>query len=143
MGDSNSSVHLADLNGDGHLDIVTTGIPLVDPTFGDVAGNTVSVAFGDGRGNFSSGRNYVGTGLSYSLAIADFNGDGKPDVVSVSPTTDTATVSLFLLTRYLAGHSRRWRRKKGRAARGGLPDPIASQWNRPRVVRDCGEVGLA
>ncbi len=94
MGDSNSAVVLADMNGDGHLDIVTTAIPLVPPFGDDVAGNTLSVAFGDGQGNFASGRNYVGTGYSYSLSIADFNGDGKPDVVSASPNTDTATVYL-------------------------------------------------
>jgi hypothetical protein len=92
MGDSNSFVSVADMNGDGHLDIVTTTIPAVDPEYGDVAGNMITVAFGDGKGNFTSGRDYVGTGMSYSLAIADFNGDGHPDVVSASPDTDTATV---------------------------------------------------
>jgi FG-GAP-like repeat len=91
-GDSNSWVILADMNGDGQLDIVTTTIPLVDPSLGGVAGNMLTVAFGDGKGNFTAGRNYVATGMSYSLAIADFNGDGHPDVVSVSPDTDTATV---------------------------------------------------
>ena len=91
MGDDNSAVALIDMNGDGHLDIVTTALPIL-PGNGDVSGNTLSVAFGDGKGNFSPGRNYVGSGMSYSLAIADFNRDGHPDVVSVSPDTDTATV---------------------------------------------------
>ena len=94
MGDSNSAVALADINGDGHMDIVTTSLPIVPPFGDDVAGNTLSVAFGDGKGNFTSGRDYVGTGYSYSLSIADFNGDGYPDVVSASPDTDTATVYL-------------------------------------------------
>ena len=92
MGDSNAAVALADMNGDGHLDIVTTTISIVDPIYGDLAGNMLAVAFGDGHGNFSSGRDYVGTGMSYSLAIGDFNGDGHPDVVSASPDTDTASV---------------------------------------------------
>jgi hypothetical protein len=91
MGDDNSAVAVVDINGDGHPDIVTTALPIL-PGNGNVAGNTLSVAFGDGKGNFSPGRNYVGTGMSYSLATADFNGDGHPDVVSVSPDTDTATV---------------------------------------------------
>jgi hypothetical protein len=93
MGDGNSALRLADLNGDGHLDLVTSAIPTPIPVVGEAyAGNTLSVAFGDGHGNFTSGRDYVGTGMSYALAIADFNGDGKPDVVTPSPDTDTATV---------------------------------------------------
>jgi hypothetical protein len=92
MGDSNASIALADMNGDGNLDIVTTTISLVDPSYGEVAGNMTAVAFGDGHGNFISGRDYVGTGISYSAAVADFNGDGHPDVVSASPDTDSATV---------------------------------------------------
>lgn len=94
MGDSNASITVADMNGDGHLDIVTTTVSLVDPIYGEVAGNMLTVALGDGRGNFASGRDYVGTGMSYSLSIADFDGDGHPDVVSASPDTDSATVYL-------------------------------------------------
>lgn len=94
MGDSNSAVRLVDLNGDGHLDIVTTAIPLLPSPLGDVAGDTLSVAFGDGHGNFSSGRDYVGTGESYSLAVADFNSDGRPDIVTSNTATDTTTLYL-------------------------------------------------
>jgi hypothetical protein len=92
-GDSNAAVTLVDINGDGQLDIVTATAPLLLPgCCGDLAGNMLTVAFGDGKGNFPYARDYVGTGMSYSLAIADFNGDGHPDVVSASPDTDTATV---------------------------------------------------
>ena len=95
IGDSPGAVSLTDMNGDGHLDVVTSTLPLLGGTiFGSAAGNLLTVALGDGKGNFTASRNYVGTGMSYSLAIADFNGDGHPDVVSASPDTDTATVWL-------------------------------------------------
>jgi hypothetical protein len=92
MGDSNSAIRLFDVNGDGHLDLVTAAIAAIDPLYGDLAGNTLSVALGDGHGNFTLGRDYVGRGQSYSLAIADFNEDGKPDVVTPGIDTDTSTV---------------------------------------------------
>jgi hypothetical protein len=92
MGHGNSALRVADLNGDGNLDIVTTAVPLGIGT--DESGNTVSVAFGDGHGNFTVGRDYVGTGESHSLAIADFNEDGRLDVVTSNTATDTVTTYL-------------------------------------------------
>jgi expansin (peptidoglycan-binding protein) len=95
-GDSNASVRLADLNGDGHLDVVAAAYPGLGENngeaYGMTAGNTLNVAFGDGHGGFSISRNYVGTGQSYSVAIADFNGDGKPDLVTANSDTDTTSV---------------------------------------------------
>jgi len=94
MGDSPYAVQLADVNGDGNLDIVTSSVPTQEPNYLYTSGNTVNVALGDGKGNFSVARTYVGAGLSYSLAVADFNGDGKPDVVTANGDTDSA--NLFL-----------------------------------------------
>jgi len=92
MGDSNAAVRLVDVNSDGHLDIVTAALPAINPYLGFLAGNTLSVALGDGKGNFGVARNYVGTSQAYSIGIADFNGDGKPDFVTANNDTDTVTV---------------------------------------------------
>ncbi len=98
MGDSSAAVRLADLNGDGHLDVVTSAIPGIGENFGEslgfAAGQSVMVALGDGKGNFSVARNYTGPGQATSLAVADFNGDGKPDVATANNDTDTTSVYL-------------------------------------------------
>src|SRR5439155_20649214 len=64
------SVAVADLDGDGHPDLVTA----------NQSSNTVSVFLGNGDGTFGS------TGVAphaWSLAVADFNGDGKPDLAAL------------------------------------------------------------
>jgi hypothetical protein len=92
-GEGNAALRLVDMNGDGHVDLVTSPI-FGDLGYGDVSGDTVSVSFGDGHGKFTTGRNYVGNGQAYSLAIGVFNGDGKPDVVTSNIDTNTASVYL-------------------------------------------------
>jgi hypothetical protein len=66
---------VADLNGDGNLDIVAL-----------VAQDSeeVHAFFGDGHGNFRDRVLYGSTNKDYGssgLSIADINGDGKPDIV--------------------------------------------------------------
>lgn len=92
MGDSNAALKVADINGDGVPDLITSSLPAINPAFGSVAGNTLSVALGLGNGKFGVARNYVGTSQAYSIGIADFNGDGKPDFVTANNDTDTVTV---------------------------------------------------
>ena len=69
---------VADLNGDGKLDVV---IPYVTGN-GQPAGP--AVLKGNGDGTFTSAQNfYTGRGAT-SAAVADFNGDGMPDVALVN-----------------------------------------------------------
>jgi hypothetical protein len=75
-------VMAADLNGDGVVDLAV-------PTFG---GN-ISILLGHGDGTFGAAANYAGGGDS--LAIGDFNGDGKLDLAS-TPAGSTTTVNVLL-----------------------------------------------
>ena len=70
----------ADLNGDGNLDLVVFGkVPLTEDW-------GYSVLLGNGDGSFQSPVFYpqnVATGSNfYSIVIADFNNDGKPDIAA-------------------------------------------------------------
>jgi tetratricopeptide (TPR) repeat protein len=88
VGQSPVAIASADLNGDSHPDLT-----VVNQT-----DNTVSVLLGNGDGTFTSALNSpLGTGQApTSVAIADFNGDGVPDIAVTDPQTDSVSVFLGL-----------------------------------------------
>jgi len=72
------SVAVADVNGDGTLDLI---IANEQQSKTDPAGS-ISVMLGKGSGAFHKAVNYSSGGESaYSIAVADVNGDGKLDLV--------------------------------------------------------------
>ncbi len=73
-----SSVAIADLNGDGHPDLVVASqcVSSIDCDNG-----VVGVLIGNGDGTFQPAVTYpAGNGLT-AVAVADLNGDGHPDLV--------------------------------------------------------------
>jgi hypothetical protein len=93
-GDIPYGMGVADLNGDGHLDVITSGVFVDGGPYGASAGNLTSVLLGDGTGSFSRARVYRGDLSAFSLAVADFNGDGHADIVTANQDSDSAVVFL-------------------------------------------------
>jgi hypothetical protein len=62
---------VADLNGDGKLDVVFASAPYEGPV----------ILLGNGDGTFQAPQSYPATEDNNSVALADFNGDGKLDLV--------------------------------------------------------------
>lgn len=87
-GGSPSSIATGDFNGDGKLDIVTA----------NTAFSEIAVLLNKGNNHFSKPTYYaagsgVGTGPQ-SIVVADFNGDGHPDIAVAN--FNAASVSVFL-----------------------------------------------
>jgi len=81
-----AGVSLAELNGDGHPDL------LVD----DIVGNRTVVLLADGAGAFSEGPSYASrAGLQGVPVVADLDGDGLPDLAVDAGGGSDATVVLF------------------------------------------------
>jgi uncharacterized protein (TIGR03437 family) len=76
-GNGPSSIVTADFNGDGKLDLAVANAP---PYPGTGTAN-VAVFFGNGSGGFQLQKTYPAGNQPTAMAVADLNGDGKPDLV--------------------------------------------------------------
>ena len=73
-GSGAAAVATGDFNGDGKLDVVLANYGFAGE------GQTVSVLLGNGDGTFQPAVDYTVQGSPVSVAVADFNGDGKLDL---------------------------------------------------------------
>ncbi len=80
------SVAVADLNGDGMLDLAVA----------DESVDQVSVLIGNGQGMFGKPVMYATGTLPFSIVAADFNGDGKMDLATANENSNDVTVLLGL-----------------------------------------------
>lgn len=90
------SLALADVTGDGHVDIVTANGRLDSSPFPppELVG-TVSVIAGDGAGGFAAAEQHsagAGEGRAQSIAIGDITGDGIIDIVVSRPIANRVSI---------------------------------------------------
>ena len=82
-----NSVAVADVNLDGKLDLV-----IANTSSGSTTGQTVTVLMGNGNGSFRAPVSYAAGTSPYAVVVADFNGDGKPDLAVANGGSNTVSI---------------------------------------------------
>jgi FG-GAP-like repeat/FG-GAP repeat len=90
FGGNPGSLAIGDFNGDGKLDLAVTNIS----TGASLGTGTVSVLLGNGDGTFQPALDFVVGSNPSSVAVGDFNADGKLDLAVAN--SDSNNVSVLL-----------------------------------------------
>jgi hypothetical protein len=78
------AIAVADLNADGHLDLITANAAFDD----------VTVLFGTGTGTFQAPQHFPVAVAPVAIAVADLNADGHLDLITVNAASHNVTVLL-------------------------------------------------
>jgi FG-GAP-like repeat/FG-GAP repeat len=112
-------VEVADFNGDGHLDIALA-----------VHLHGFFVLAGDGHGRFSdASAGLEGNFSSRAIRVADWNGDGRPDLIAVSegpgPASSQSPADRDGVVVFLNQGTQGWRKSERSLSKGIYSDTIA------------------
>src|SRR5436309_2826356 len=76
VGSRPQSMAVGDFNGDGVLDLATANRGIYESS----TDKDVTVLLGNGDGTFQPAQRFSTGGVPVSVAVGDFNGDGRPDL---------------------------------------------------------------
>lgn len=85
-----TAIAVGDFNGDGKLDLAVT----MSFGFSNITPGHVTVLLGNGSGGFGAPANFAVGGTPASVAMGDFNGDGKLDLAVANMLVGTVSVLL-------------------------------------------------
>jgi hypothetical protein len=87
FGDWHESIAVGDFNGDGKQDLAVANRGLWGSPY-------VSILLGDGTGHFSGPTNFAAGDWPYSIAVGDFNRDGKQDLAVANFSSSDVSILL-------------------------------------------------